>query len=80
MDWTFDLNTETIIGAVIGTFFAKRRVFDEPVIDYTVGRRAVPSLPVIVPLAPVSYLGSWFNFTKGLSGDDLDKLRMLSCF
>lgn len=78
MDWTFDIRAEAFSGATLGTFFASRRVFDEPVIDYTVGRRNVPAMPVIIPLAPVGYLGSWFNFKKGLNGDAIDDLRMYS--
>ncbi|THH11619.1 hypothetical protein EW145_g567 [Phellinidium pouzarii] len=74
VDWTFDLQTETVCGATLGTLFAIRRVYDEPVIDYTAGRRGVPSLPPRVPLAPVSYIGSWFNFKKSLSGDAVDTL------
>ena len=75
VDWCFDLRTGSIVGATLGTFFAGRRVFDEPLIDYTVGRNYVPSMPSIVPLAPVSYVGSWFNFKKGLSGDAIDDFR-----
>ena len=69
------MHAESINGAIMGTFFSNRRVFDEPVIDYTVGRRSLPAMPVLVPLAPVSYLGSWFNFKKGSNGDAVDVLR-----
>lgn len=76
VDWVFDERGETIVGATIGTVFAIRRVFDEPVIDFTAGRRAAPSMPPIIPsLTPVSYLGSWLNFKKSKSGDAIDDLR-----
>lgn len=75
VDWVFDERGETIVGATLGTVFAIRRVFDEPVIDFTAGRRAAPSMPPIIPsLTPVSYLGSWFNFKKSKSGDAIDDL------
>lgn len=75
VDWIFDEQGETLVGMTIGTLFSIRRVFDEPVVDFTVGRRAAPAMPPPIPLAPISYLGSWFNFKKGKSGDAIDGLR-----
>ncbi|KAL5494875.1 SRO7_1 [Sanghuangporus weigelae] len=74
VDWIFDDQGESIVAMTLGTLFSIRRVFDEPVIDFTVGRRAAPTMPPSVPLAPISYLGSWFNFKKGKSGDVIDDL------
>ncbi|KAI5118052.1 hypothetical protein M0805_005899 [Coniferiporia weirii] len=74
VDWVFDLQADSVCEATLGTFFATRRVYDEPVIDYTTGRRAAPGIPPRVPLGPISYLGSWFNFKKGLGGDAIDAL------
>ncbi|KAL5519337.1 SRO7 [Sanghuangporus vaninii] len=74
VDWIFDDQGESIVAMTLGTLFSIRRVFDEPVIDFTVGRRAAPTMPPPVPLAPISYLGSWFNFKKGKSGDAIDDL------
>lgn len=66
---------ESVCRATLGTLFAIRRVYDEPVIDYTAGRRAPPAMPQPVPLASISYLGSWFNFKKSITGDALDAMR-----
>ena len=66
----------TVKKMTLGTFFAIRRVYDEPIIDFTVGRRPVPSPPQPVPLAPVTMFSSFFNFKRGLSGDQIDALRM----
>ncbi|KAL5476395.1 SRO7_6 [Sanghuangporus weigelae] len=74
VDWIFDDRGESIAAMTSGTLFSIRRVFDEPVIDFTVGRRAAPTMPPPIPLAPIRYLGSWFNFKKGKSGDAIDDL------
>ena len=75
VDWTFDERGESIVQLTMGTLFAIRRVFDEPVVDFTSGRRYASSMPPAVPLAPISYIGSWLNFKKGMSGDAIDEIR-----
>ena len=75
VDWAFDEKSASFKGATLGTVFSMHRVFDEPVVDFSAKRKAPPTLPPLVPLAPVSYLGSWFNFSKGKSGDAVDALR-----
>lgn len=67
----------TVIKATLGTLFAIRRVYDEPVVDFASGRKQVPAIPASVPLGPQSILGSWFrmNLNTSVSGDQIDALR-----
>ena len=65
----------TVTKATLGTLFAIRRVYDEPVVDFTTGRKSVPAMPAAVPLGPPSLLGSWFRMNASMSGDQVDALR-----
>lgn len=74
VDWSFDMRRGTVTRASLGTLFAIRRVYDEPIVDFTSGRKPVPAMPQMVPLGPPSLLGSWFRLNAGLSGDQIDAL------
>jgi len=74
VDWVFDEKRMTVSKLRMGTLFAMRRVFDEPVIDFASNRKQAPAVPQPIPLGPASLLGSFFNFKKNISGDQVDAL------
>jgi len=74
VDWVFDEKQMTVSKMTMGTLFAMRRVFDEPVVDFASNRKQAPGVPQPIPLGPASLLGSLFNFKKSISGDQIDAL------
>ncbi|KLO20106.1 hypothetical protein SCHPADRAFT_898161 [Schizopora paradoxa] len=75
VDWVFDdTRGMTVSRITMGTLFAMRRVFDEPVVDFASNRKQAGAVPPPIPLGPASLLGSFFNFKKSVSGDQVDAL------
>ena len=62
-----------------GTLFNLRRSapYAAPLVDFTVGRKAIPPQPQPVSVGPPSLLTSWLGYIKSqsLTGDQVDVLR-----
>jgi hypothetical protein len=64
----------TIISVVYGTFFDIRRAYGIPEVDFAL-QPCKMTQPQPVAMAPPSLVGTWWNYSTSISGDQLDSLR-----
>ncbi|TFK41835.1 WD40 containing snare-dependent exocytosis protein [Crucibulum laeve] len=72
--WTQQPTSSIINSASYGSLFDIRRVYTVADVDFTTTAPLIPEQPQPISLTSSSLLGSWFNFTHGLSGNDIDNL------
>lgn len=75
ISWTHDGRYGVVEHTIYGTLFGLRRPTALPDIDLQSTRPAIPPQPQPVGAGALEVLGSWFGFSKTLSGEQVDALR-----
>ncbi|TFL03659.1 lethal giant larvae like, C-terminal-domain-containing protein [Pterulicium gracile] len=74
ISWTHDGRYGVVEHTIYGTLFGLRRPTALPDIDLQSTRPAIPPQPQPLGAGALEVLGSWFGFSKTLSGEQVDAL------